>query len=68
MYEIGTIYLPSSHLFSYLSTSMKDLLCAEWVSKVKPNIIPIESHPQLSESISSGAQYVTKPRQGRVKG
>jgi hypothetical protein len=59
MYEVGTIYLPSSHLFSYLSTSTEDLLCAEWVSKVKPNINPIEAQRQLSQSISSGAQYVT---------
>jgi hypothetical protein len=45
-----TIYIPSSHLFSYLSTYVKDLFPTELVTKVKRNINSGEVHRQLSNN------------------
>jgi hypothetical protein len=44
------MYLPSSYLFSYLSTCISDLFLTELVTKVKPNINSAEVHPQLSNN------------------
>jgi len=47
---LQTIYLPSSYLFSYLSTYIRDLFLTKLVTKVKPNLNSVEVHPQLSNN------------------
>jgi hypothetical protein len=44
------MYLPSSYLFSYLSTYIWDLFLTGLVTKVKQNINSVEVHPQLSNN------------------
>jgi hypothetical protein len=50
MYKLQTIYLPRSHLFSYISIYIRDLFPPELVTKVKPNMNSVEIHPQWSNN------------------
>jgi hypothetical protein len=47
MYKSRT-YLVVVYLFSYLSAYIWDLFTTELVTKVEPNINPVEVHTQLS--------------------
>jgi predicted esterase YcpF (UPF0227 family) len=46
---VSTIYLRTSTLFSYLSTYIRELFPIELVT-MKPNINPVEAHPQMSNN------------------